>query len=119
MVIIFGMSDMQFRAAHGWRRDPRLDYSDNSFFQANVDNVAFLFSDELSDIGFYGKLMCAISHRHERTPKNFAESGITTYVQPPFAGDFCSLALNCFFIVPPIVTNAIRVPPLVFVGVAS
>src|ERR1700719_3368529 len=25
-----------------------------------------------------------------RVPKNAAESGITTYVQPPLAGDFCS-----------------------------
>src|SRR5262249_10808551 len=33
-----------------------------------------------------------------RVPKNAAESGITTYVQPPFAGDFCSFALNCLSI---------------------
>jgi len=33
-------------------------------------------------------------------PKNEAESGITTYVQPPLAGDFCSFALNFLSIVP-------------------
>src|SRR5271157_3109069 len=36
-----------------------------------------------------------------RVPKNLAESGMTTYVQPPLAGDFCNLAVNCFFTIPP------------------
>jgi len=35
-----------------------------------------------------------------RVAKKVAESGITTYVQPPLAGDFTSLALNRLFMDP-------------------
>ena len=47
-----------------------------------------------------GRQWCPSPSRGPWVPKNAAAPGITTYFQPSFAGDFCSLTVKVLFIGP-------------------
>ncbi|GFJ88821.1 hypothetical protein Prum_024630 [Phytohabitans rumicis] len=82
-----------------------------AFLEVDGYLVAFLLADRLADVRLDRQLVRAVAQRHERAPervtvdrpriltsprvpKNSADSGQTTYVQPPLFGLFSSVAVN-------------------------